>query len=177
MVPYTVTGKALARTGNTGYSGQPTSALFRAGDGRQISLGVVQQHQFETLAQVLGQAQWLTDARYTSPDTRRVHTVEIQAELSAALSTRTAAEWESVMSAAGIPCGMVREVGEAVDMPHLADRGLRLPLQIPGLPAEHAAVSVLNAGFCMGSDGPGVNVPPPRLDEHGAAVRAWLNRN
>lgn len=81
------------------------------------------------------------------------------------------------MSAAGIPCGMVREVGEAVDMPHLADRGLRLPLQIPGLPEGHTSVSVVNAGFCMGSDGPGVDVPPPRLDEHGAQVRAWLNSN
>ncbi|MCX7036644.1 MAG: CoA transferase [Proteobacteria bacterium] len=175
VVPYTVTGKALARTGNTGYSGQPTSALFRAGDGRQISLGVVQQHQFETLAQVLGQPQWLADARYASPDLRRTHTAEIQAELSAVLALRTAAEWEALMSAAGIPCGMVREVGEAVDMPHLAERGLRLPLQIPGLPEGRTSVSVVNAGFCMGSDGPGVDVPPPRLDEHGAQVRAWLN--
>ena len=30
VVPYLVTGKALERTGNTGYSGQPTSALFTA---------------------------------------------------------------------------------------------------------------------------------------------------
>ena len=176
VVPYTVTGKALTRTGNTGYSGQPTSALFRAGDGRQISLGVVQQHQFETLAQVLEQPQWLEDSRYATPELRRTHTVEIQAELSAVLAARTAAEWEALMSAAGIPCGMVREVGEAVDMPHLAERGLRLPLQIPGLPDGQAAVSVVNAGFCMGSEGPGVELPPPRLDEHGARVRAWLDQ-
>lgn len=176
VVPYTVTGKALTRTGNTGYSGQPTSALFRAGDGRQISLGVVQQHQFETLAQVLGQPQWLADGCYATPELRRTHTVEIQAELSTVLAARTAAEWEAVMSAAGIPCGMVREVGEAVDMPHLAERGLRLPLQIPGLPDGQAAVSVVNAGFCMGSEGPGVDAPPPRLNEHGAHVRAWLDQ-
>ena len=176
VVPYTVTGKALTRTGNTGYSGQPTSALFRAGDGRQISLGVVQQHQFETLAQVLEQPQWLEDSRYATPELRRTHTVEIQAELSAVLAARKAAEWEALMSAAGIPCGMVREVGEAVDMPHLAERGLRLPLQIPGLPDGQAAVSVVNAGFCMGSEGPGVELPPPRLDEHGARVRAWLDQ-
>ena len=39
MVPYLVTGRALERTGNTGYSGQPTAALFEAGDGKLISSG------------------------------------------------------------------------------------------------------------------------------------------
>ena len=175
VVPYLVTGKALQRTGNTGYSGQPTSALFTAGDGRQVSLGVVQQHQFEVLARVLGQPQWLADPRYATPDLRRANTCAIQAELSAVLATRSAAQWEALMSEAGIPCGMVREVGEAVDLPQLAERGLRLPLRIDGMPAGHDNVAVVNAGFRMGTDGPGVDQPPPRLDEHGEQVRAWLD--
>lgn len=175
VVPYLVTGKALQRTGNTGYSGQPTSALFTAGDGRQVSLGVVQQHQFEVLARVLGQPQWLADPRYATPDLRRANTSAIQAELSAVLATRSAAQWEAVLSEAGIPCGMVREVGEAIDLPQLAERGLRLPLHIDGMPTGHDDVAVVNAGFRMGTDGPGVDQPPPRLDEHGAQVRAWLD--
>jgi crotonobetainyl-CoA:carnitine CoA-transferase CaiB-like acyl-CoA transferase len=52
VVPYLVTGTTLERTGNVGYSGQPTSAVFTAADGRQISLGVVQQPQFESLARL-----------------------------------------------------------------------------------------------------------------------------
>ena len=175
VVPYLVTGKALQRTGNTGYSGQPTSALFTAGDGRQVSLGVVQQHQFEVLARVLGQPQWLADPRYATPDLRRANTSAIQAELSAVLATRSAAQWEAVLSEAGIPCGMVREVGEAIDLPQLAERGLRLPLHIDGMPAGHDNVAVVNAGFRMGTDGPGVDQPPPRLNEHGTQVRAWLD--
>lgn len=175
VVPYLVTGKALQRTGNTGYSGQPTSALFTAGDGRQVSLGVVQQHQFEVLARVLGQPQWLADPRYATPDLRRANTSAIQAELSAVLATRSAAQWEAVLSEAGIPCGMVREVGEAIDLPQLAERGLRLPLHIDGMPTGHDDVAVVNAGFRMGTDGPGVDQPPPRLDEHGTQVRAWLD--
>ena len=47
VVPYLVTGQQPERTGNVGYSGQPTSALFTASVGRCISLGVVQQSQFE----------------------------------------------------------------------------------------------------------------------------------
>lgn len=77
------------------------------------------------------------------------------------------------MSAVGIPCGMVREVGEAAEFGHLADRGLRLPLDIPGLPNDER-VDIVNAGFVMAEDGPAVDAPPPRLNEHREQVLAWL---
>ncbi|MFM1885689.1 MAG: hypothetical protein RL026_846 [Pseudomonadota bacterium] len=174
VTPFLVTGTALQRTGNTGYSGQPTSALFTAGDGRQVSLGVVQQHQFEALARLLGREDWLRDPRFLTPDLRRAHTADIQRDLGAELQRRPAAEWEQVMSDAGIPCGMVREVGEAVSLPHVQARGLRLPLQLPGLPDGKTQVDIVNAGFTLAGDGPGVTAPPPRLDEHGAQIRAWV---
>jgi crotonobetainyl-CoA:carnitine CoA-transferase CaiB-like acyl-CoA transferase len=175
VVPYLVTGKALERTGNTGYSGQPTSALFMAGDGRQVSLGVVQQHQFVALARLLGREDWITDPRFADPDRRRANTSAMQAELGMELRKRSAQDWEAVMSQAGIPCGMVREVGEAASLPHLAQRGARLPLTIPGLPGGREHVGIVNAGFRMAQDGPQVDVPPPRLGEHTAEILAWLD--
>ena len=99
----------------------------------------------------------------------------MQSELGDVLRSRTAQEWETVMSAAGIPCGMVREVGEAASMPHLAERGLRLPLTIPGLPDGKQQVEIVNAGFRMSEDGPSVDVRPPRLGEHTREILAWLN--
>lgn len=175
VVPYLVTGKALARTGNTGYSGQPTSALFTASDGRLISLGVVQQHQFVVLARLLGREDWLADPRFADPDLRRANTADMQAELGAELAKRSAEEWETLMSQAGIPCGMVREVGEAASLPHLAERGARLPLTIPGMPEGCENVAIVNAGFRMAQGGPGVDTAPPRLDEHHAEILAWLD--
>jgi len=71
VVPYLVTGRGLARTGNVGYSGQPTSGVFVSSDGRQVSLGVVQQPQFETLARLVGRADWLADPRFANADLRR----------------------------------------------------------------------------------------------------------
>jgi crotonobetainyl-CoA:carnitine CoA-transferase CaiB-like acyl-CoA transferase len=76
-----------------------------------------------------------------------------------------------VLSDAGVPCGRVREVGEAISLPHLEARNLKLPLNVPGLPQP---VSVLNAGFCLSGDGPHVDVPPPRLDEHRDEILRWL---
>ncbi|HVY82989.1 MAG TPA: CaiB/BaiF CoA-transferase family protein [Steroidobacteraceae bacterium] len=172
-VPYLVTGKPPARTGNTGFSGQPTAALFTTRDGRQISLGVVQQNQFEALARALGCERWLTDPRFRDIELRKRHAAEMQAELQAVFKEDAAAAWEARLSAAGIPCGMVREVAEAVALPGLEARSVKLPVRVPGLP-EREDVAVINAGFLFGSDRPDVDEPPPRLGEHGDEILASL---
>jgi crotonobetainyl-CoA:carnitine CoA-transferase CaiB-like acyl-CoA transferase len=169
VVPYLVTGKTLERTGNIGYSGQPTSAVFKAADGRQISLGVVQQAQFETLARALQREHWLADPRFATPDLRRQHSAAMRADLEAVFATQPAASWERQLSAAGVPCGMVREVSEAVSLEGLEERGLRIPLNVPGLP-EREAVEIVNAGFKFSQDSPHIDQPPPRTGEHGESI-------
>ncbi len=173
VVPFLVTGKALPRTGNVGYSGQPTSGLFETADGRKISLGVVRQKQFAGLAKYLDRPEWLEDPRFVNPEQRRKNSAELQAELSKVFKTRPAAKWEVEMSAAGIPCGMVREVTEAAQFPHLAERQLKLSISVPGLP-DRAQVEIVNAGFLMTEDGPGVDEPPPLLNQHEEEILQWL---
>jgi CoA:oxalate CoA-transferase len=173
VVPFLVTGRALQRSGNVGYSGQPTSALFTARDGRVISLGVVQQRQFELLADILERRDWLDDPRFSNPDKRRKNADAMLEELGREFARRDAADWEDSMSKAGIPCGMVREVSEAALMPHLEERGALLPLRIPGLP-DQEAVKIVNAGFLMSDDGPHVTDPPPRLGQHTLEILHWL---
>jgi crotonobetainyl-CoA:carnitine CoA-transferase CaiB-like acyl-CoA transferase len=174
VVPYLVTGRALERTGNTGYSGQPTSAVFMARDGHRISLGVVQQHQFELLARSLGQPQWLADPRFADPDSRRHHAIAMRDELAVVLQTRDAAAWEAELSAAGIPCGMVREIHEAMSLPELAQRSLQLPLRVPGLP-DREDVSILGPGYQSSAGGVTALGPPPRLGEHTQQILDWLS--
>jgi crotonobetainyl-CoA:carnitine CoA-transferase CaiB-like acyl-CoA transferase len=175
VVPYLVTGKALERTGNTGYSGQPTSAVFKARDGRYVSLGVVQQRQFETLARLVGRESWLDDARFANPESRRAHAAAMHDALGEVFAARDAGEWEAQLSRAGIPCGMVRDIGEAVSLPGLDERNLRVPLTVPGLPGSEQ-VAVLGAGIHAPSAEPDNLEPPPRLGEHTAAVIEWLER-
>jgi CoA:oxalate CoA-transferase len=173
VVPYLVSGQALERTGNVGYSGQPTSALFTTSDGRHISLGVVQQHQFALLAKELDRNAWLSDARYATADLRRKHTRELQAELAEVFSTATAEVWETRLSNAGIPCGMVRDVSEAVSMSGLHERGVTLPLHVASLPSNQD-VSIVNAGFLCDHDSPHVSLPPPQHGEHSDEILASL---
>jgi crotonobetainyl-CoA:carnitine CoA-transferase CaiB-like acyl-CoA transferase len=169
VVPYLVTGRPPERTGNIGYSGQPTSGSFMGSDSRQISLGVVQQAQFEALARELQREDWLRDPRFLTGDLRRKHSQAMQAELQSALDGATAAEWEARLSAAGIPCGMVRDVSEAVSLPALDERRLKIDLRAPKQ-LERESVAIVNAGFLFSEDGPGVNEPPPAHGEHSAAI-------
>ncbi len=173
LVPFLVTGQPMERTGNTGYSGQPTAALFEAADGNLISLGVVQQSQFEALARLLGHEEWLVDPRFTTPDLRRANTSALQALLSAVLRQRPAAVWEQLMSSAGVPCGMVRDVAQASALPHLEQRGIKIPLKVPGLPAGND-VEILNAGFLFENDGPTLSDPPPLQGQHTEELLRWL---
>jgi CoA:oxalate CoA-transferase len=173
VVPWLVTGRQLEKTGNVGYSGQPTSALYPAADGQVLSLGVVQQHQFVQLAKTLGREDWLQDERFADPDSRRQHSLAMQEELGAVLMQAPAAEWELRLSRAGLPCGVVRDVAAAASMPHLAERQALLPLHIPGLP-EREDVHIVNAGFRMQNDGPQVTQAPPRLGEHAQEILEWL---
>ena len=173
VVPWLVTGKALERTGNIGYSGQPTSAMFIARDGRRLSLGVVQQHQFVALARVLGHQEWLQQPLFADPDSRRANAPGFTAALSAVFAQRDAAEWESLLSAHGIPCGMVREIGEAASLPELEGRQLLLPLTVPGLP-QREAVHVLGAGFRSESGIETRPGAPPRPDQHRREILDWL---
>jgi crotonobetainyl-CoA:carnitine CoA-transferase CaiB-like acyl-CoA transferase len=68
---------------------------------------------------------------------------------------------------------MVRDVSEAVALPGLDERGITLPMHIPGLPGRQD-VAIMNAGFRFSEDSPQVSAPPPAHGEHSAEVLAWL---
>lgn len=171
LTPFLVTGQPMNRLGNTGYSGLPTASLFATRDGRQISLGVVQPPQFAALARVLGREEWLADGRFATPDARRANFDAMHGELSAIFSTGDAAGWEQRLSDAGIPCGMVRRVDEAIA---LGGEGALIDLVVPGLPQE--AIRIPGTGYRV--DGQRAIAPeaPPRLDADRESILAWLGQ-
>jgi CoA:oxalate CoA-transferase len=171
-VPYLVTGRAFTRTGNTGYSGQPTAAMFATKDGRNISLGVVQQEQYERLCRALGRDDLRTDPRFLTPQSRMANSSAMQAALGEAFAGYDGAQLEAKLSEAGVPCGLVRTIPEACEMPHLAERGLVQAFE--GVLPGGAQARALNAGFTCDVDGPELSGPPPKLGEHTREILAGL---
>lgn len=172
LTPFLVTGQPMAWMGNTGYSGLPTASLFVARDGREISLGVVQQNQFEALARIIGKDGWLSDERFSTPDARREHFDALKDELAAIFATKDAIDWERLLSEAGIPCGTVRRVDEAASM---AGEDALISLNIFGPPEGQTTAAIPNVGFRMTPGGvPPAAEVPPHLDEHHAEILRWL---
>ncbi len=172
LTPFLVTGQPMGRMGNTGYSGLPTASLYRTRDGRQVSLGVVQQHQFEALARIVGRDDWLSDVRYATSDDRRTNFDAMTEELAEVFLERDAVDWERRMSEAGIPCGMVRRIDEAAS---LAGANSLIPLSIPGLP-DGEKVHIPGTGFRDHTTPPPEPGPPPALDADRAEILRWLGQ-
>jgi crotonobetainyl-CoA:carnitine CoA-transferase CaiB-like acyl-CoA transferase len=170
LTPFLLTGEELPRSGNTGYSGLPTAAVFTTQDQRQISLGVVIPKQFALLASYLGREDWLSDSRFATPEAQRANFQALHDDLASELAKRDAAELEREMSERGIPCGMVRRVSEAAGI--VGDGALH---QLP-MPAVHSngKSAIPNAGFRMAPDGPETHKPAPCLDENRQEILAWL---
>jgi CoA:oxalate CoA-transferase len=169
--PLVISGTEPKRTGNRGFSLAPTADTFETlEDG--ITIGAVQQNQYERLCTALERPDLLSDPRFADADARMAHDVELQAELARTLATRTALEWEALLSEAGVPAGAVRPLRSVLDLPQLQGRDLRVEVDVPN--AAVGRTSILNAGFRFAHDGPGVSGPPPLLGEHTAEILAEL---
>lgn len=169
---YLVTGKTLPRTGNTGFSGQPTAAMFTCGDGGQISLGVVQPNQYAALCKAIGRPDLTEDERFATVPDRMKNAEALRAVLAEVFATKDGAEWERILSEAGAPCGLMRSVPDVVALEQLKAREALIPMTVPGLANEN--ISVPGAGFMADADGPEISGPPPRHGEHTRQVLETL---
>ena len=94
------------------------------------------------------------------------------AELEAALAGKSAAEWETILTTAGVPAGRVLTVPEILDHAQIAERGLIATFD-PGDGLDRG-ISVLGAAFRVSGQRPRPLRPPPTLGRDGDAILAEL---
>ncbi|MFZ2102647.1 MAG: CoA transferase [Oricola sp.] len=163
VAPLVISGIQPRRTGNRGFSLAPTADTFDTLDD-PITIGAVQQIQYERLCAALDRPDLKSDPRYATPDLRMKHDRELQGELAMTFRTRTALEWEETLSRHGVPAGAVRSVEDVLRLEQLQGRNLKLDISVPNAAVETA--TILNAGFTFSHDGPGLSEAPPLLGEH-----------
>jgi crotonobetainyl-CoA:carnitine CoA-transferase CaiB-like acyl-CoA transferase len=154
-------GQNPQRRGNRHPSIAPYET-FRAAD-RPFALAVGNDRLFGRLCQAIGVPELARDPRFLTNADRVEHVDELGAALEGVFGTRPAAEWIETLRAAAVPAGPINDVGEAWA---LAER--------LGLSPVDAATGVPNPPLRVGGERPPVRLPPPALDEHGDAIRAWL---
>jgi len=135
ITDFRLTGTEPQPRGNAANSRSPSAGTFACRAGH-LSLGVNEAAQFDALAVAIGKADWLGNVQFATPEARAQNRTALSQELSAALMTKSAAEWEDILLDAGVPCARLRGLGEALDLPAASGRHFetRGPAGFPGLP-------------------------------------------
>jgi len=120
----------------------------------------------------LGRPELIEDPRFSSDDARRENADALRAELREIFRTDDASVWVDKLAAAGVPASEVMGMGQAVEQPQLAHRGVLLDLPPPrGLDRP---IPTPGAGFQSPTDSAGTDLPPPGIGEHTDAILAEL---
>ena len=170
LVATATTGLDMPKLGNEAASQAPSSGCFKGADGLQVMLAANNERQFADLCRALGHEEWATDPRWAEPAARREHQDELRSLFEEAFRTRTAAEWEVLLDAAGVPASRVRSIGEVLREGQPAARELlhELPVGARGTPVQLPAI-----GFRLNGDAL-APTRPPRLV--GQDNDRWLSR-
>ncbi len=119
---YFATGNSPAPLGSGHVLAAPYQA-FRSSDG-YVTVGGANQPNWERICDVLGHPQWRTDPRFATNGDRMEHLAELTAAIEAELAKGTTAHWVEVFEAAGVPAGPVNSIGQALEHPQVAARGM-----------------------------------------------------
>ena len=112
----------------------------------------------------------MTDPRYATNSDRNANRPTLLPLLEEVMRQREAAEWLPLLEAAGIPCGPIYAVDEALTDPHVQARRMIVQMEHP---VAGLVKSLAFPGFL--SDTPvSYRLPPPRLGEHTVQVLAEL---
>lgn len=164
---YLIADKPPDRIGNTNAAASP-SGLFNAGEGK-INISANKQSQYEALCDAIGRPDLKTHPDFALREMRIRNRQALIVEIEAALSGKSAEEWEAILNAAGVPAGRVLSVSDILAHPHMRERDFLQEFTDFQTPAGKS-LSVVRGGFLVNGVAPKAAVPPPDLDEHRAEI-------
>ena len=165
---YLTTGAESRRVGNRHATIAPYDA-FEASDG-ELFLAVGNDDQFQRFCRAAGLQQLLTDPRFASNPLRVTNEPKLKEIVGPVIRARTRLDWIRDLAAAGVPCGAVRSVPEALSDPQVTARRMIEAV-------EHAvlgSIKVLGTPIKLSDTSAAVRTAPPTLGQHTDAVLAEL---
>ncbi len=157
---YLMTGRPPPRTGNAHAAVAPYEPFDTAD--KPIALAVGHDRQFKVLCKVLGLENLPGDARFASNADRVNNRLALKPLLAEVFRTNGRDHWLTVLHAAGLPAGAIRGVGEVLDSPELAARGMIAEVPHPALGKARLVASPLK----LSATPVRAPVHPPTLGEH-----------
>jgi CoA:oxalate CoA-transferase len=163
---YLLAGEVPGRLGNRHPSLAPYET-FEAADGHVI-VGVGNDALWQAFCRAIDQKDLGTDPSFET-NARRVRNYDaLRSRLAPLLRERPVGEWLRRLESAGVPCGRVRTVADALDSEQVEARGLLFEVTHPKLgPGRYIGSPIHLTGAGRGS-----RRPPPLLGEHTQEVLA-----
>jgi CoA:oxalate CoA-transferase len=165
VMRYTVTGEIPGPLG----ARHPTITPFQAlatGDGN-IIVAAGNDGLFQKFCAALGRADLADSALFRSNELRQKNQPKLQDELERTLKGKTTVAWIEILEKAGIPCGPINDVAQALAHPQVAARNMLITvedktagtLRLSGNPLKFSAFA-----------DPPTRAPAPDLDGDRAAI-------
>jgi succinate---hydroxymethylglutarate CoA-transferase len=155
-----VSGKGGGRFGN-GHPSIVPYTTYQAKDG-MMALAVGNDSQFARTAEVLGHPEWANDPRFKANRTRVENRATVDGMIGKALAKDAADVWLAKLKAAGVPCGKINSVADALAEPHTEARRMVETVEHPTI----GALKMLGVPFKFSGTKPSVRRAPPTLGQH-----------
>lgn len=155
-----VSGKDARRFGN----GHPNIVPYTAYPTRDdmIAVAVGNDQQFAKFAAALGKSGWASDPRYAKNPDRVANRESLDPMIAEVLAGDGAEGWLAKLAAAGIPCGRINSVAQALNDPHTAAREMVRAVKHP----TAGDLKMLGIPFRFSATPASVRRPPPTLGQH-----------
>jgi succinate--hydroxymethylglutarate CoA-transferase len=155
-----VSGRGGGRFGN----GHPSIVPYTTYQARDaiIAIAVGNDTQFAKCAAALGHPEWATDPRFVTNRDRVANRDAIDGAIGKAVAADDADVWLGKLKAAGVPCGRINSVAEALAEPQSAARGMVETVEHPAI----GALKLLGMPYRFSDTPAAVRRPPPCLGEH-----------
>ncbi len=134
--------------------------VFAAEGKAHFILACGNDHQFAKLCDVLA-VDWHTDERFATNPNRVANRELLCNELTKKFAKQPRLYWLEVLDQAGVPCGAIHNVAEALAMPQAKAREM-----IVNFAAQGSPVRALGNPIKLSASPVSYRTPPPKLSEH-----------
>src|SRR5574341_1259664 len=157
---YLISGKDARRYGN-GHPSIVPYTTYPTADGL-IAVAVGNDGQFARFVEAVGHAEWGRDPRFAKNPERVTNRETLDTLIAQALKRDPSAAWIEKLRAAGVPCGPINTVAEALNDPHTQARGMVRTVKHP----TAGDLRMVGIPFRFSGTPEAIRRAPPLLGQH-----------
>lgn len=133
---------------------------------RVLDIACANDQHYQAFCLAIDRSNLGSDARFRSNADRVVNRQALLGELGPLFSARTTQEWLKLLEPAGVPCGAILDVAQALAHPQVAAR--RMVREIDQ--AQVGRIRVIGPPVRLSATPGDVRLPPPQIGQHTSAI-------